>query len=89
MDIDIAHIAKLAKLYISEEQIPEFQAKMSEIVDMVNQLPQVDEALTLDAENAMELRQDVAEDNKFTNEEMLANAPQTHNGCIVVPKTVE
>ena len=56
---------------------------------MVDHLPDVSDTLTVDTNNAMRLREDVAKDHKFKREEMLANAPEVQAGCLVVPKTVE
>jgi aspartyl-tRNA(Asn)/glutamyl-tRNA(Gln) amidotransferase subunit C len=89
MKIDIAHIAKLSRLRIEPEQMEKFEKDMGDIVDMVDRLPDVSDALTLDAENPMTLRTDEAVEHKFRREEMLANAPEVQSGCLVVPKTVE
>lgn len=89
MKIDIPHIAKLSRLWIEPEKMEKFETDMVAIVDMVEHLPDVDEALTLDAKHPMQLREDVAVEHKFRREEMLANAPEVQSGCLVVPKTVE
>ena len=62
---------------------------MQSIVDMVENLPEINEELTIDRNNAMKLREDVAETNKFTRAELMKNAPRVQAGCLVVPKTVE
>ena len=89
MQMDISYIAKLARLHIDEEQLPKFEKDMEAIVEMVNHLPDTHDVLTLDADNSMKLRADIAEENRFTREEMLANAPEVQSGCLAVPKTVE
>lgn len=89
MSIDIKHIAKLSRLRIEDEKLEKFEKDMEAIVNMVDRLPNVDDELTLDPENAMVLRKDIAEQNKFTRDELLSNAPQVQAGCLVVPKTVE
>lgn len=89
MKIDLAHIAKLSRLRIEPEKMEKFEKDMANIVDMVEHLPDVEDTLTLDAENPMRLRADVYEEHKFRREEMLANAPEVQAGCLVVPKTVE
>lgn len=89
MKIDIAHIAKLSRLRIEPDKMEKFETDMAAIVDMVDRLPDVKDELTLDAENAMKLREDEAVEHKFCREEMLANAPEVQSGCLVVPKTVE
>lgn len=89
MNIDIRHIAKLARLRIEDEKLEKFEKDMQSIVAMVDRLPDIEEELTLDRENAMALREDVAVPDKFTRDELMANAPQVQAGCLVVPKTVE
>ena len=89
MNIDIKHIAKLARLRIEDEKLEKFEKDMQSIVAMVDRLPDIEEELTLDRENAMTLREDVAVPDQFTRDELMANAPQVQAGCLVVPKTVE
>ncbi len=62
---------------------------MQDIVNMVDNLPDIDDKLELRKEDAMTLREDVAVQGKFTRDELLKNAPKVQAGCIVVPTTVE
>ena len=89
MSIDIRHIAKLSRLRIEDEKLAKFEKDMDAIVAMVDRLPDIEEELTLDAGDAMPLRKDEAVPNKFTRDELIANAPEVQAGCLVVPKTVE
>ena len=87
--IDIKHVAKLSRLYIEEDKLEKFQQEMQNIVDMVEHLPPLDEqSLELDRAARMELREDEIRPS-LRREKVLANAPQTAAGCVVVPKTVE
>lgn len=89
MEIDIKHIAKLARLRIEDDQIDKFKNEMQNIVEMVEKLPDIDDELVLDTANPMKLREDKAVTNKFTRDELMKNAPKVQAGCLVVPKTVE
>lgn len=89
MEIDIKHIAKLARLRIENDQIDKFKNEMQNIVDMVEKLPDINDELALDTANPMRLREDVAVTNKFTRDELMRNASKVQAGCLVVPKTVE
>lgn len=89
MNIDIKHIAKLSRLRIKDEKVEKFEKDMQNIVDMVEKLPDINDELTLDENNAMTLREDKAVTNKFTRQELMQNAPSVKAGCLVVPKTVE
>ena len=89
MEIEVRHIAKLAKLEIPEDQIPKMEQELSSIVSMVEKLPElVSKESLLDRENTMELRPDVVRPS-FARDEMLKNAPDTAAGCLMVPKVVE
>ena len=89
MNIDIKHIAKLARLRIEDDQLDKFESEMENIVGMVEKLPDIQDEMTLDPDNPMILRKDVAVQDKFTRQELMQNAPQVKEGCLVVPKTVE
>lgn len=89
MNIDIKHIAKLARLRIEDDQLNKFESEMENIVGMVEKLPDIQDEMTLDPDNPMILRKDVAVQDKFTRQELMQNAPQVKAGCLVVPKTVE
>lgn len=89
MNIDIRHIAKLSRLSIEEDKLEKFQREMENIVAMVENLPTVEnQTLAVDPADRMELRKDEIRPS-LRREMVLANAPQSAAGCIVVPKTVE
>ena len=89
MNIDIKHIAKLSRLRIEEGDMEKFQTEMQNIIQMVENLPDVsDQSLGVDRNNAMELRRDEILPS-MRRDVILQNAPKTAAGCVVVPKTVE
>ncbi len=89
MNIDIKRVAKLARLRIEEEKLDKFEREMESIVAMVENLPELtDKAVGLDPSRPMGLREDKIRPS-LKRGELLANAPQTQAGCVVVPKTVE
>ena len=89
MEINIKHIAKLARLSIPEEKVEKFQNEMANIIHMVENLPELPAGGTLvDPSNTMELRKDEVEPS-FPRDEMLKNAPYTAAGCIMIPKVVD
>ena len=89
MNIDIKHIAKLSRLRIEDDKLSEFETQMQNIVNMVENLPDIEDELVLDESNPMILREDKAVTDKYTRQELMANAPKVKAGCLVVPKTVE
>ena len=89
MEIDIMRLAKLAKLSIPEEKVEEFREKMENIIQMVENLPDLDtQGSLVDPTNTMELRKDEVQPS-FPRDEMLQNAPYTAAGCILIPKVVD
>ena len=89
MNIDSKHIAKLARLRLEDDPLDKFEPVMENIVGMVEKLPDIQDEMTLDPDNPMILRKDVAVQDKFTRQELMHNAPLVKAGCLVVPKTVE
>ena len=89
MEIDVKHIAKLAKLDIPEAEFGKMEKELSSIVAMVEKLPELtSKESLLDPQNTMQLRPDEVKPS-FPREEMLKNVPETAAGCLMVPKVVE
>lgn len=86
MKIDIQHLAKLASLRVSEEETLRLEEQMSKIAEMASNLPELGN-LQIQMQ-PMHLREDVVLDS-YDQNELLKNAPQTENGCFVVPKVIE
>lgn len=88
MQIDIHKMAQLAKLTIPDDKLVGFTNSMNEIVQMVENLPDVKTGANLPLPlETMQLREDAVEPS-YTRQEILQNAPQTKSGCFVVPKIV-
>jgi aspartyl-tRNA(Asn)/glutamyl-tRNA(Gln) amidotransferase subunit C len=89
---DVEKIAFLARLGVDEQDMPEYAANLSNILDMVEQLNSVDTdgvkpmAHPLDA--VQRLRADeVTEVNDREN--LQSHAPETAEGLYLVPRVVE
>lgn len=89
MEIDIRHIAKLSRLKIDDSELKGYEREMSDIIAMVEAMPEISDELTVDPQNVMTLRKDVVSEKRIPREQMLKNAPKTVAGCVVVPKTVD
>lgn len=89
---EVRHIAKLARLRLSEEEQRLMAEQLSSILDYVEQLNELDvsqvEPLThvLDLVNAT--REDVVE-QRITHEEALRNAPSADSDYFRVPRVIE
>ncbi len=88
-NIDIKHIAKLARLKIDDSELERYESEMTDIIKMVEAMPEINEELIIDSNNAMHLREDKLSEDKLSRDVMLKNAPKVVAGCVVVPKTVE
>lgn len=89
MEIDVKHIAKLAMLRFSDDEVSAFEKEFEGIVKMVENLPNIESASTLlEADNLMTLREDKVVPS-YPRDELMQNVPVKSNGSIVVPKTVD
>lgn len=89
---EVKHIAKLAKLSLSEEEVEKYAKELGQIAEFVEKLNEVDikdvkpTAHIVDKKNVFRKDEMCA---KYTREEILKNAPSKEAGCISVPKVVE
>src|SRR6266516_8046449 len=85
---DVEHVAHLARLGLTADEIGLLQGQLNHILDQYAKLAELDTeaipptAQTIELENI--LREDVAQPS-FTAEEALANAPERDGDFIVVP----
>ena len=91
-EIDVAHVARLARLNLTEEETTLFQAQLRRVLDYAEKLRQADTSEVQTAAHAAPVF-DVLRDDEprpwFTAEEALSNAPRQANDLFVVPKVVE
>ena len=90
--MNIAHIAKLASLELSDQEKELFQAQLDQVLAYVDQLNEVELPETISETNRgvslSELREDVAT-GSISHEEVIQNAPASTDGCIRVPKIID
>ena len=88
----VRHIAKLARIAMSEEEIERLAPELNNILGWVEQLQEVDvsgiEPMTAVIPNALRLRDDVVTDGGI-RDDVLANAPAAEHGFFAVPKVIE
>ena len=85
--IDLAHVAKLARLKLDPDKVEQLTTQMENIIQMCETLPPCDGEIQVDPQNKMELRADEVVPS-FNRAEIMSNAPMVEAGCYVVPKTV-
>ncbi len=88
----VRHIAKLARIAMSDAQIEALVPELNNILGWIEQLSQVDtegvEPLTAVIEQKLRLRDDVIDDGNV-RDKVLANAPNAQHGFFAVPKVIE
>ena len=86
---DIAHLARIA---ISDDEIPQIAAKMSKVLDLAEQMASVDtdalEPMGHPLEAVQPLRVDAVRESD-QRDALLANAPAVESGLFLVPKVIE
>ena len=88
----VRHIARLARIAMSDEEIAALAPELNNILGWVEQLGEVDtegvEPLTAVIDQKLRLRDDVVNDGDC-RDEVLANAPAAEHGFFAVPKVIE
>ncbi len=95
MSVDSAtvrHIAKLARIAVSDAEVEALAPELSNILGWIEQLQEVDVAgvqpMTAVIANRLRLRDDVVTDGGV-RDKVLANAPVAEHGFFAVPKVIE
>ena len=95
MSVDTAtvrHIAKLARIAVSDAEVEALVPELNNILGWIEQLQEVDvtgiEPMTAVIPNTLRLREDVVNDGGI-RERVLANAPVAEHGFFAVPKVIE
>lgn len=90
--IDIHHVAKLARLKLSDGEAATYTAQLNHILDYIATLDQHDlEAAmpTAHTEPVFDVWRSDEPREGFTNEEAIANAPKKSQGQFQMPRVVE
>jgi len=86
------HIAKLARIAMSDEELERLVPELNAIIGWVEQLAEVDtdgvEPLTAVIDQRLRLRDDAVTDGNI-RDDVLANAPEAQHGFFAVPKVIE
>jgi aspartyl-tRNA(Asn)/glutamyl-tRNA(Gln) amidotransferase subunit C len=95
MSVDTAtvrHIAKLARIAVSDSEAEALVPELNNILGWVEQLQEVDctgvEPMTAVIPNSLRMRDDVITDGGI-RDKVLANAPLAEHGFFAVPKVIE
>ena len=88
----VRRIAHLARIAVTDEEVPHLQGELNAMLAFVEQLSQVDvtgvEPMTSVTPMTMKKRQDVVTDGGYPDV-IVGNAPATEDHFFLVPKVVE
>lgn len=88
----VRHIAKLARIAMSDDEIERLAPELNNILGWVEQLAEVNtdgiEPLATVIDQKLRLREDQVTEGDV-RQEVLANAPEAQHGFFAVPKVIE
>ena len=88
----VRHIAKLARISVTDEEVAALAPELSNILGWVEQLQEVDvsgvEPMTAVIPNELRLREDSVTEGGI-RDAVLKNAPAAEHGFFAVPKVIE
>lgn len=86
---DVEHVAKLARLELTEEEKELYTKQLGDVLKYVDQMNEVDTSNVKPMSHAIDFVNVMREDKvvyEHTKEELMANAPEEENGFFRVPK---
>jgi aspartyl-tRNA(Asn)/glutamyl-tRNA(Gln) amidotransferase subunit C len=89
---DVAYMANLARLKVTESEIDQFQSDMNKILQYMDQLSEIDTSDVQPLDHVIELppsyRKDVA-NPPLNHDDALKNAPDADSDYFRVPRVIE
>ncbi len=86
---DVEHVAKLARLELTEEEKEIYTKQLGDVLKYVDQMNEVDTSNIKPMSHAVDFVNVMRDDNvvmEQTKEELMANAPLEEDGFFKVPK---
>ena len=86
---DVEHVAKLARLELTEEEKELYTKQLGDVLKYVDQMNEVDTSDVKPMSHAIDFVNVMREDKvvyEHSKEELMANAPEEENGFFRVPK---
>ena len=86
---EVEHVARLARLQFSEDELTQLQSELSKIIDYVEQFSELDLSGLEPTSHAVPLKNVVREDEAvpgLTQEQAVSNGPKVEKGQFVVPR---
>lgn len=89
---EVKHIAGLARLKFSDDEIQKYTKDLGEIAEFVEKLNEVNVEGVSPTAHILDIKNVFREDDlkeSYNREKLFRNAPSFEAGCISVPKVVE
>ena len=86
---DVRHVAKLARLELTEEETEKYSKQLGDILKYVEQMNEVDTSNVEPLSHVVDFNNVMREDEihyDCSKEELMMNAPEEENGFFKVPK---
>lgn len=91
-DLNVSHVARLARVALSEEEIETFQGQLGRILEHIEHLKKLDVSAVEPTAHTYPVFNVVRDDvvgPSMPREDFLALAPRSANTLLVLPKVVE
>ena len=91
-DLDVRHIARLARIALREEEVSTFQGQLDRVLEHIEHLKKLDVSGVEPTAHTYPIYNVTRDDiprTSLARESVLSLAPRTANNLVVVPKVVE
>lgn len=92
VDIDIAHVARLARLDLSLEELDSYRHQLGAILEHAARVQSLESEVSMTSDHPLGLTNRYREDVRrpsLDRDEVLAQAPETSDGYFVAPPAME
>lgn len=89
---DVTHVARLARLAVSDEQSEELATELSNILEIIATLEQADVEGVAPLTNPLDMTQRLRPDHVNEDDQrtlLMQNAPQQTDGFFLVPRVID
>lgn len=89
---EVIHVAKLARLSLSEDEIEKFGEQMTAILEHASAVSKIDTEGVVPTSHPLKMENVLREDvvgKSFSQDEALSGAPKAQDGRFVVPQILE
>jgi aspartyl-tRNA(Asn)/glutamyl-tRNA(Gln) amidotransferase subunit C len=86
---EVEHVARLARLHFDDEELTHLQSELTQIIDYVQQIAELDLSGLEPTSHAVALKNVLRPDVPvpgLTNEQAMSNGPNVERGQFVVPR---